>query len=91
MQVSEICLELPRLLRRGSFSVWHTAPGAAYLKLLYPNVQHPEDISSHEFNMYCLKPAIVMRSIIKIQLGIFDPDEFGGKTVPELSVKDIDE
>ena len=63
----------------------------AYLKLLFPNVQHPEDISAHEFNLYCLKPAIEMRSIIKIQLGILDPDEFRGKTVPELSVKDIDE
>lgn len=61
------------------------------MKLLFPNVQHPEDISAHEFNLYCLKPAIEMRSIIKIQLGILDPDEFRGKTVPELSVKDIDE
>lgn len=63
----------------------------AYLKLLFPNVQHPEDISSHDFNLFCLKPAIEMRSIIKIQLGILDPEEFGGKTVPELSVKDVDE
>ena len=63
----------------------------AYLKLLFPNVQHAEDISSQDFNTYCLKPAIEMRSIIKIQLGILDPDEFGGKTVPGLSVKDIGE
>ena len=63
----------------------------AYLKLLFPNVQHPEDISSRDFNIYCLKPATEMRSIIKIQLGILDPDEFGAKTVPPLSVKDIDE
>ena len=62
----------------------------AYLKLLFPNVQHPEDISSRDFNTYCLKPAVEMRSIIKIQLGILDPDEFGGKTVPSLSVKDIE-
>lgn len=63
----------------------------AYLKLLFPNVQHPKDISSHDINLFCLKPAIEMRSIIKIQLGILDPEEFGGKTVPELCVKDIDE
>lgn len=62
----------------------------AYLKLLFPNVQHPEDISSRDFNTYCLKPAVEMRSIIKIQLGILDPDEFGGKTVPSLSVKDVE-
>ena len=63
----------------------------AYLKLLFPNVQHPEEISSRDFNTYCLKPAIEMRSIIKIQLGILDPDEFGGKTVPALRVKDVEE
>lgn len=63
----------------------------AYLKLLFPNVVHPQDISSRDFNMYCLKPAIEMRSIIKIQLGILDPDEFGGKAVPSLSVKDAAE
>lgn len=63
----------------------------AYLKLLFPNVQHPEDISSRDFSIYCLKPAIEMRSIIKIQLGILDPDEFGGKTVPSLKVKDLNE
>ena len=40
--------------------------------------------------IFCLKPAIEMRSIIKIQLGILDSEEFGGKIVPELSVKDID-
>lgn len=62
----------------------------AYLKLLFPHVQHPEDISSRDFNVYCLKPAIEMRSIIKIQLGILDPDEFGGKTVPALMVKDVE-
>ena len=63
----------------------------AYLKLLFPHVQHPEDISAKDLHTYCLKPAIEMRSIIKIQLGILDPDEFGGKTVPELHVKDLDE
>ncbi len=62
-----------------------------YLKLLFPHVQHAEDISARDFNKYCLKPAVEMRAIIKIQLGILDPDEFGGKGVPELSVKDIDE
>lgn len=59
-----------------------------YLKLLFPHVQHPEDISAREFNTYCLKPAMEMRSIIRLQLGILDPREYE-KTVPELSVKDI--
>jgi ATP-dependent Lon protease len=61
----------------------------AYMKLLYPNVRKPDDISEREFNLFCLKPAIEMRGIIKIQLGILDPDEFGGKNVPELTVKEL--
>ena len=61
----------------------------AYLKLLFPNVKSPKDISSDDFKKYCLNPAIEMRSIIKIQMGILDPEEFGGKTVPALTVKDI--
>lgn len=61
----------------------------AYLKLLYPNVRKPEDISAREFKMFCLRPALEMRGIIKIQLGILDPEEFGGKSVPQLSVKEI--
>ena len=62
----------------------------AYLKLLFPNVRQPEDITSRDFNKYCLIPAREMRAIIKIQLGILDPDEFGGKTVPELTVIDVE-
>lgn len=61
----------------------------AYMKLLYPNVRKPEDITSREFNLFCLKPAMEMRGIIKIQLSILDPEEFGGKPVPELTVKEL--
>lgn len=61
----------------------------AYMKLLYPNVRKPEDISAREFNLFCLRPAMEMRGIIKIQLGILDPEEFGGKSVPQLTVKDL--
>lgn len=59
----------------------------AYMKLLYPNVRKPEDISAREFNLFCLRPALEMRGIIKIQLSILDPEEFGGKSVPSLTVK----
>lgn len=61
----------------------------AYLKLLFPNVKSPNDISPEDFKKYCLTPAIEMRSIIKIQMGILDPEEFGGKSVPTLSVREI--
>jgi ATP-dependent Lon protease len=63
----------------------------AYLKLLFPQVQRPGDIPSRDFKTYCLEPAIEMRSIIKLQLGILDPDEFRGKDVPTLTIKDIEE
>jgi ATP-dependent Lon protease len=59
------------------------------LKLLFPNVRKADDITAREFNLYCLRPAMEMRGIIKIQLGILDPDEFGGKSVPQLTVKDL--
>lgn len=62
----------------------------AYLKLLFPNVRKPSDISAKEFQKYCLKPAAKMRNIIKIQLGILD-EEFKGKSVPTFSVREINE
>jgi len=61
----------------------------AYLKLLFPNVRSVEDITTADFNKYCLRPAKDMRAIIKMQLSILDPDEFGNKTVPDLNVRDI--
>lgn len=59
----------------------------AYLKLLFPNVRQVSDINMREFQKYCLTPAIKMRDIIKIQLGILD-EEFRGKDVPNLKIKD---
>ena len=59
----------------------------AYLKLLFPHVRRPQDISSRDFNRYCLQPAMDMRAIIRIQMGIADEKE-AGKTVPSFSVID---
>lgn len=59
----------------------------AYLKLLFPNVRQAKDISARDFNRYCLRPAMEMREIIRIQMGIADEKE-AGKTVPSFSVKD---
>lgn len=58
-----------------------------YLKLLFPHVRRPQDISTHDFKRYCLKPAMDMRAIIRIQMGIIDEKE-AGKTVPDFSVID---
>lgn len=60
----------------------------AYLKLLFPNVRKPEDISASDFTRYCLRPAMGMRDIIRIQMGIVDEKE-AGKTVPDFTVKDV--
>lgn len=60
----------------------------AYLKLLFPNVRQPGDISARDFIRYCLRPAMDMRGIIRIQMGIIDEKE-AGKTVPNFSVRDI--
>jgi len=60
----------------------------AYLKILFPNVRTPQDISTRDFNIYCLKRAVNMRAVIKFQLGLLD-SEFEGKSVPELTVKDV--
>ncbi len=59
----------------------------AYLKLLFPHVRRPQDITSRDFNRYCLQPAMDMRAIIRIQMGIADEKE-AGKAVPSFSVID---
>ena len=60
----------------------------AYLKLLFPHVRQANDISARDFNRYCLRPAMDMREIIRIQMGIADEKE-AGKSVPSFSVKDV--
>ena len=54
----------------------------------YLDVRTEQDVNVREFNRYCLRTATKMRGIIKIQLGILD-SEFKGKSVPNFSVKDI--
>lgn len=57
----------------------------AYLKLLFPNVRHAEDINPRDFNRYCLRRACIMRATIKMQLGLMDI-EYSGKDIPSLGV-----
>ncbi len=61
----------------------------AFLKLLYPHVQSPENISSEEFETFCLRPAIEMREVIYRQLCIIDPKEYHvpSKQIPEITCK----
>ncbi len=59
----------------------------AYLKLLFPNVRHAEDVNPRDFNRYCLRRACNMRATIKMQLGLMDI-EYRGKDIPSLEVDD---
>ena len=60
----------------------------AYLKLLFPHVQQPTDITAREFNRYCLRRACAMRSTIKMQLGIIDA-EYRGKDIPQFTINEV--
>lgn len=62
----------------------------AYLKLLFPNVRSADSISSFEFKKYCLKPAMEMRQIIRMQMGYAD-EKYQGSLVPEFTVLEVDE
>ena len=60
---------------------------SAYLKLLFPDVRRPEDISAHNFRRYCLDRAVKMREIIRYQAGLLDP-EYRGKGMPSFGVRE---
>ena len=57
----------------------------AYLKLLFPNWQEKTDVDKVLFEKYCLNPAIHMRNIIRIQMGIMDI-EYQNKPISEFNV-----
>lgn len=46
----------------------------AYMKLIFPHWQRPEDVDRDEFNMYCLEPARERRQIVKEQCHNIDPE-----------------
>ncbi len=56
-----------------------------YLKLLFPHVHEKEDIDKREFEVFCLKPAIEMRRIVKKQISLID-DEFNG-VLPNIKIR----
>jgi len=57
----------------------------AFLKLLYPHVRSPKDISPDDFEVYCFEPAYRMREIIREQLHRLD-EEFS-EEMPQITVK----
>lgn len=60
----------------------------AYMKILFPHARSIDDVSPFEFDSFCLQPALEMRSIIRVQMGLVDPKE-AGKTVPDIRTKGI--
>ena len=60
----------------------------AYLKLLFPDATDVDKVDVSLFKAYCLDPAMEMRGVIKTQLGIIDEGEFGGTTVPAITIKE---
>ena len=61
----------------------------AYLKLLFPHVEHASDIEPYVFKKYCLTRARKMRDTIKYQLGLLDV-EYSGKDLPTFNVRGLD-
>jgi ATP-dependent Lon protease len=59
-----------------------------YLKLLFPNATDVSKVDINLFESYCLEPALEMRRVIKTQLGIIDRGEFGGLTIPDITIKE---
>ena len=59
-----------------------------YLKLLFPDATEVSKVNIDEFETYCLEPAKEMRRVIKNQLGIMDPGEFRGMTIPDITIKE---
>lgn len=58
----------------------------AYLKLLFPNVQHTSDITYADFSRYCFRPALQMRYTIKYQMGLMN-EQYRGKDLPSFKVR----
>lgn len=63
----------------------------AYLKLLFPHVTKPDGIDKGEFKRYCLRPAVQMRTVIRQQLQMIDPLEYGGKNVAAYTLREVDQ
>ena len=59
----------------------------AYLKLLFPHARTRDDLDPDAFERYCLNPAKEMRAIIREQMAILDPHEYGGKKIPNIVVR----
>ncbi|GAK59217.1 hypothetical protein U27_06194 [Candidatus Vecturithrix granuli] len=62
-----------------------TKLASGYLKLLFPHVKSPEDISKEDFENFCLKPALEKRGIVRKQIALID-GEFS-EDLPDIHIK----
>jgi len=58
----------------------------ALVKLLFPNVRTPADISEKDFVRYCFRPAMKMRYTIRYQMGLMN-EQYRGKDLPALTIR----
>jgi ATP-dependent Lon protease len=56
----------------------------AYLKLLFPNVNDTSEVDKEYFNIYCLKPALEKRQIVRSQIHLID-EEFSDE-MPDITI-----
>ena len=61
----------------------------AYLKLLFPHVTSIEQIDLNEFNVFCLRPAIRRRDIVRQQCSNIDAESSFSKPMPQYKVKGL--
>lgn len=57
----------------------------AYFKLLFPHVRDVSEVDKEEFEIFCLRPAIDKRGIIRRQIHMIDPEY--RENLPEIKVK----
>ena len=60
----------------------------AFLKLLFPNVRTPTDISERDFVRFCFRPAMKMRYTIRYQLGLMN-EQYRGKDLPVFKIRKV--
>lgn len=58
---------------------------SGYLKLLFPHVKTPDDISKDDFYSFCLKPALEKRGVVRKQISLID-SEFH-EELPDIEVR----
>ncbi|MDI6850711.1 MAG: BREX system Lon protease-like protein BrxL [bacterium] len=81
--VDELLNIPPKADTRDTTAIKRLATG--YLKLLFPHVREVSEIDKDEFEIFCLRPAIEKRAIIRRQLHLMDAEY--KEELPDIKVK----